>query len=464
MKFVTIRRRWALAMALAVFSIGAAACAGAATSPPVSTSAQALQPTQAAEAAARQSPSPTAGNTPSGVSSGALSQPSQTPLDAASSGTNSAQTQKVSDLGPAPGIEPDPDYERKLSAAGLSTRGWTTDFNLHTVRFDSIISGGPPRGGIPPLDSPTFTTLDLANQWLDDKEPVISFEINGDTRAYPLQILTWHEIVNDVVGGVPVAVTFCPLCNTAIVFDRRLDGVVFDFGTSGRLRNSDLIMWDRQTESWWQQLTGEAIIGQMAGRKLTFLPAPIVSWADFKGAHPLGQVLSKDTGFGRAYGRNPYAGYDDAGNPPFLFSGDLDGRLLPKERVAALTVGDVDIAFPFTTLEVEHVVNYSTNNQDFVVFFKMGTTSALDASSISSSRDVGATGVFESNMDGRKLTFRATDSGFTDNETGSAWNILGQAVGGELAGSNLTPLVHGNHFWFAWAAFKPDTQIYRGKG
>ena len=219
----------------------------------------------------------------------------------------------------------------------------------------------------------------------------------------------------------------------------------------------------RQTESWWQQLTGEAIIGQLAGRKLTFLPAPIISWADFKIAHPQSEVLSRDTGFGRSYGRNPYAGYDKADTPPFLFFGDLDGRLLPKERVAALTIGDVDVAFPFTTLEVERVVNYSANNQDFVVFFKMGTTSALDASAISSSRDVGSTGVFDSNLDGRKLTFTPAESGFTDNETGSTWNILGQAVEGELAGSSLTPLVHTNHFWFAWAAFKPETKVYQGQ-
>ena len=465
MKFVNIKRRWALAMALAVISIGAAACGGGFATPPVSIPAPALQPTQAPEAAASQdrSPSPTAGNTPSGVSPGDRTETPKTQQDPTSAGAGSAQAQIVPGLGPVPGVEPDPDYEEKLSAAGLFTRGWTTDFSLHMVRFDSIISGGPPRDGIPPLDSPTFTTLQLASKWLDDKEPVISFEMNGDVRAYPLQILTWHEIVNDVVGDVPVAVTFCPLCNTAIVFDRRLEGVVLDFGTSGRLRNSDLIMWDRQTESWWQQLTGEAIIGQLSGHKLIFLPAPIISWADFKTANPQGQVLSKDTGFGRNYGRNPYAGYDQADNPPFLFRGDLDGRLLPKDRVLALTIGDTDVAFPFTILEAEGVVNYSVNNQDIAVFFKKGTTSALDASSISSSRDVGATGVFESNLDGRKLTFHADGDKFVDDETSSVWNILGQAIDGPLAGEKLTPVVHSNSFWFAVAAFKPDTQIYQGQ-
>ena len=365
-----------------------------------------------------------------------------------------------------PGIEPDPDYKEALENSGLSTLGWDTDFSLHSVAFDEIISGGPPRDGIPPLDSPSFVSPDDADAWLANQEPVISFELNGEAKAYPLQILTWHEIVNDEVGGVPVIVTFCPLCNSAIVFDRRFDGAVLDFGTSGRLRNSDLIMWDRQTESWWQQLTGEAIIGKLTGHTLEFLPAPIVSWADFKAAHPTGQVLSKETGFGRSYGRNPYAGYDEVGKPPFLFLGDLDGRLLPKERVVALTLDGMDVAIPFSALEKEGAVNYSMGDADIAVFFKKGTTSALDLSSIRDSRDVGAAAVFDANLDGRKLTFAATDAtemdGFRDNETGSSWNILGQGTAGPLAGASLTPVVHANHFWFAWAAFKPDTLIYQG--
>ncbi len=174
-------------------------------------------------------------------------------------------------------VQPDPDFEDELRSASISTRGWKTDFSRHTVPFDEIFSGGPPRDGIPPIDEPNITTFDDADEWLGGKEPVIAFELNGDARAYPLQILTWHEIVNDVVGGVPVAVTFCPLCNSSIVFERTLNGVVHDFGTSGKLRRSDLVMWDRQTETWWQQLTGEGIVGELAGQKLGFLPASVIS-------------------------------------------------------------------------------------------------------------------------------------------------------------------------------------------
>ena len=375
-----------------------------------------------------------------------------------------ATTAPIDASEPGVTVAPDPNYEEDLQQAGISTRGWTTDFSLHSVPYSEIISGGPPRDGIPPIDDPKFTTFEDAAKWLGGQEPVIALELNGDARAYPLQILTWHEIVNDVVGGVPVAATFCPLCNSAIVFDRRLGGVVYDFGTSGKLRKSDLIMWDRQTESWWQQFTGEAIVGELTGKGLTFVPASIVSFNDFKEANPEGQVLSRDTGFTRDYGRNPYAGYDRADIPPFLFDGELDGRLLPKERVVAVTIGDGDAAFPFSLLENERVVNYTVNKQELVVFFKPGTLSALDRSSISDSRDVGATGVFDTHLDGRKLTFRADGDDFVDNETGSVWNILGQATQGPLAGSKLTPIVHANHFWFAWGAFKPDTKIYQGQG
>ncbi len=361
-------------------------------------------------------------------------------------------------------VEQDPDFQDGLRAARFSVFGWKTDFSYHTVPYTDFLSGGPPRDGIPPLDNPSFVAIDQADTWLSDMEPVISFELNGVHRAYRLQVLMWHEVVNDEVGGVPVTVTFCPLCNSAIVFERTVNGMVLDFGTSGNLRNSDLVMWDRQTESWWQQLTGEALVGVMAGTKLAFLPAPIVSWQDFRTHQPDGMVLSKDTGFGRRYGENPYVGYDRVDNPPFLFDGDLDGRLQPKERVAAISVDGVDAAFPFSILAQERAVNYPVNGVAVAVFFKSGTSSALDGASIGLSRDIGSAVVFNGELEGRKLTFSANGSGFTDAETGSSWNILGEATDGQLAGKQLTKIVHSDHFWFAWAAFKPDTLIYQGQG
>ncbi len=361
---------------------------------------------------------------------------------------------------PPPGLERDPDYMEALRAAGISTRRWLTDFTLHTVPYDEIRSGGPGRDGIPPIDNPKFLTLDEAGDFLRDEEPVIVFEHAGDARAYPLQILTWHEIVNDVVGGLEVAITFCPLCNSAIAFDRNFEGDVLDFGTTGNLRRSDLIMWDRQTESWWQQFTGDGIVGVHSGKRLDILPSAINSWADFKVAYPNGMVLSRDTGFARDYGINPYLGYDRADNPPFLYSGPTDGRLPPKERVVAISLGGEDAAYPFTVLAIERAVNDVVGGEPIAVFFKPGTRSALDDRIIAQSRAVGATGAFSAVLDGERLTFSFDGENIVDDATGSAWNIQGHAVSGPLEGKTLTKIVHADHFWFAWGVFKPNTKIY----
>jgi hypothetical protein len=342
------------------------------------------------------------------------------------------------------------------------TRAWNTNWERHTIDYESILSGGPPRDGIPSIDDPQFVDQAAAASWLVDNEPVIALEIDGDARAYPLQVITWHEIVNDTVGGVPVVVTFCPLCNSALVFDRRFGDEVFEFGVSGLLRNSDLIMYDRTTESLWQQFTGEGIVGDLAGEQLTFLPSSLVSFADFKAAFPEGVVLSRETGFNRAYGRNPYAGYDSIGSNPFLFRGPTDGRLQAVERVVTVSLAGqgIDIAYPLTLLSEQGVINDSQGSQDLVIFHTGGTSSALGAGVIAEGEDVGATGVFDPNLDGQKLTFSKEGRHIVDAESGSTWNVLGQAIDGRLEGQSLQPIVHGDHFWFSWAAFKPDTIIF----
>lgn len=341
-------------------------------------------------------------------------------------------------------------------------REFTTDFSRHTVPYGEILSGGPPKNGIPAIDSPKFVTVAAADAWLKDVEPVILVQAGGDARAYPLQILTWHEIVNDMVGGVPLVVTFCPLCNTAIAFERTLDGRVLDFGTTGRLRFSNLIMYDRQTESWWQQAEGNAIAGELAGRRLAFYPATIVAWAEFKAAHPAGQVLSRETGHNRDYGRNPYAGYDDINQSPFLFRGpDTPGALPPMARVLTVDLNGEAVAYPYSVLEQVRVVNDTVGGQPVAVFWAAGVASALDSSTIALGRDVGSAAAFSPVLDGRRLTFRAEGERIVDAETGSEWDILGRAVAGELAGRHLAAVVSINHFWFSWAAFKPETRIYR---
>jgi hypothetical protein len=331
------------------------------------------------------------------------------------------------------------------------------------VPYDEIFSGGPPRDGIPPLDNPRFESVASADEWIEDLEPVIFLVYQGEARAYPLQILTWHEIVNDEIGGDPVVVTFCPLCNTALVFRRPvIDGETLTFGTSGNLRISDLVMWDRQTESWWQQFSGEAIVGDLTGTRLEPLPAAIVSWSDFKSGHPDGEVLSINTGFIRSYGRNPYAGYDNVNSFPFAFTGEYeDGDLPPMARVVGvLSENGEEEAYLRNLIQDNQVLNESLGNTPIVIFWKAGTASALDSSSIPLGRDIGTVAIYSRELEGQTLTFTANGDGtFTDQETGSTWDIFGSALEGLSVGKQLNPIPHHDTFWFAWAAFVPEAEL-----
>ncbi len=355
-----------------------------------------------------------------------------------------------------------PSSQGSLADLRVSTAGWRTDFTRSNVDFAEIIGGGPGKDGIPAVDEPRFESLEAASTWLSDQAPVIALELHGEARAYPLAILIWHEIVNDTIAGVPVVVTFCPLCNTALVFERTVDGVTYDFGTTGNLRFSDLVMYDRQTETWWQQATGRAIVGELTDTQLVFLPSQIVSLADFAAAYPAGTVLSRDTGNPRDYGRNPYPGYDRADQGPFLFEGVVDGRVAPKERVVTVASAEEAVAYPYSELRQVGLVNDRVAGQAIVVIWEPGTASALDAPLIDEGQDAGATGVFSPEADGRSLTLSrvAPDAPIRDAETGSTWDVTGRATDGPLEGVRLEPIPHGDHFWFAWAAFEPSTRIW----
>ncbi|RMF76508.1 MAG: DUF3179 domain-containing protein [Chloroflexi bacterium] len=341
------------------------------------------------------------------------------------------------------------------------TSFWTlTDFCQKSVPLSEFRSGGPPPDGIPPIDEPLFETIDEARAWLQPQSPVLSVEINGDARAYPLSIMIWHEIANDIIGDVPVAVTYCPLCNSGIVFERTVNGNVLRFGVSGNLRNSDLVMWDDLTQSWWQQLTGEAVVGSMTGTVLEFVPSQMVSFGAFAEQYPDGQILSLNTGFSRSYGSSPYAGYESSPRP-FLFEGSIDDRLPATERVLAGKIGGEAIAYPFSTLEVEGVINDTVGGRNIVALWQPGATAALDGRNIDQSRDVGMAAIYNRELDGQVLTFSIADDGtITDDQTGSVWNVFGTAIRGALEGSQLRQMNGAPHFWFAWAAFEPETAVF----
>ncbi len=351
----------------------------------------------------------------------------------------------------------------KGSSPRFNTGNWKTNFCLHSIDYDEILSGGPPRDVIPPIDNPKFESVAAADSWLEDREPVIEFSLGEDVRAYPLQIMTWHEIVNDKVNNMPVLITFCPLCNTALVFERpQVDSETLTFGTSGNLRNSDLVMWDRQTESWWQQFSGEAIVGELTGNKLSFIQSTVVAWGDFKEKYPDAQVLSLDTGYNRDYGRNPYPGYDDVNSSPFLFDGIRDDRLRPMDRIIGILLeSGQGKAFTLLDLKEKQVLHDKVGELPIAIFWKSGTASALDSNKIVDGADIGSVGVYQAILDGNMLNFTANSDGtFSDDSSGSTWDIFGQAIDGPLSGQSLQPVNHHETFWFAWAAFvSPDTLV-----
>jgi len=279
------------------------------------------------------------------------------------------------------------------TTAGAQVNFWklewpNTDFERTSVDFAEILSGGPPKDGIPAVDNPEFIIASTEDR-LGDREPVITLELDGQTpRAYPIRYLTWHEIVNDVIGGQNVTVTFCPLCNSALVFDGKVNGEVRTFGVSGKLRNSDMVMYDRQTESWWQQAIGEGIVGEHVGDLLTPLPSWMESWAEFKTRNPEALVMDEPKA-SRPYGRNPYVGYDGS-TRPFLYNGEMPPHGVPA-LMRVIRVGDR--AWTMGRLAEEQEITEA----GVTISWSAGQASALDSARIESGKDVGTIRVRDAN-------------------------------------------------------------------
>lgn len=329
-----------------------------------------------------------------------------------------------------------------------------------------IISGGPPPDGIPPIEVPEFERASEVG-YLQPQEAVVTLTVNGDARAYPVQVMIWHEIVNDTVGGEPVTVTFCPLCNTAIGYYRQLGDRTLDFGTSGKLYNSALVMYDRQTESLWAHYTGQAIAGALTGSQLELIPMATVAWETFLDEHPNGLVMTRPGGFGRSYGTNPYVNYDTPSGSPTFFGGTPDDRLPPQTRVLVIRHSGASVAVQLDTLSSAGVLPLNLGGTPVVALHLPGTATPIQNQQVAFGRDVGATGVFDTNFDGQTLTFNriadaASSAGpgaFTDDQTGSTWSILGRALDGPLAGAQLQPIEHIDTFWFAAAAYDPAIEL-----
>ena len=334
-----------------------------------------------------------------------------------------------------PASEIPPNYSSELKIM-------ETDGIKHLVPLEKIKGGGPPKDGIPSIDDPMFAMLS-ESQFMSDSDTVIGLEINGDARAYPLFILVWHEIVNDTVGGIPVSVTYCPLCYTNQVFERTIDGKEVEFGTSGKLYNSNLLMYDRLTESYWSQALGLAVKGELAGKQLNLVPFDVITWGDWKKLYPNTLVLTTDTGHLRSYATDPYGNYYT--EPQIMFPVEYsDDRMHPKEIVIGIDIDGVYKAYRQNDIETESVINDSVNGEPllFVSLFSENSR------------------VFQRTVNDKVLDFQYTGNKIIDLQTNSEWDYNGIAVSGDYVGTQLDRVPTSPGFWFEWFAFHPDTLVY----
>lgn len=312
----------------------------------------------------------------------------------------------------------------------------------HLIPLDKIKEGGPPKDGIPSIDDPVFVNVQESN-FMSDSDTVIGLEINGETKAYPIFILVWHEIVNDRVGGIPIAVTYCPLCYTNQVFERIIDGQEVEFGTSGKLYNSNLLMYDRLTESYWSQALGIAVKGELSGYQLNLIPFDVITWKDWKSLHPETLVLTTDTGYIRSYATDPYGNYYT--EPRIMFPVEHnDERMHPKEIILGFNQDGIYKAYKQKDIESEKLINDS-----------IGKTPVLLVSLFSQNARA-----FERTIDDQVLDFAYINNRIIDLQTNSEWNYHGISISGEFKGKQLVRMPIEPGFWFEWVAFHPETLVF----
>lgn len=333
---------------------------------------------------------------------------------------------------------------------------WRTDVSRKSIELQELHLSAA-KDQIRALDEPRFTSVDQSARKLDPREPVIVFRTGDIARAYPVRVLLFHEIVNDVVADTPIAVTFCPLCNTGLVFDRRVDGRLHEFAVAGFLRKSDMVMYDRETESLWQQATGEALVGEHTGKRLKLLAGATVPFKTFREAHPEGTVLSLDTGAFFPYGISHYSRYEFTDQRKHVLETD---RIGPRERVLAIQIEDQTIAYPLRYLSRWGTAEGKLVGRRYVVLYESSMLSAMDAEYLRDSRSIGSAAAFSPFVNGKRLRFRHDKSGrILDKQTGSRWTVLGRCIEGPLVGTQLEPIRSTVAFAFAWFDFYPKTRL-----
>lgn len=299
---------------------------------------------------------------------------------------------------------------KKQEPQALETENQSIKFTAQGVKYiidpDKIIPGGPPKDGIPSIDHPKFVSVEEADKWIKDNELVLAIAYKGVKRVYPLQIMVWHEIVNDKIAGDPILITYCPLCGSGIAYERKINAEEVEFGTSGKLYNSNLVMYERKTDTYWTQIDGLAVVGELTGTRLTPISIDTFVWRDWKKENTDSQVLSQDTGFKRSYGKDPYGSYYE---DSYLFFPveKRDDRIHPKTVVFGIQVNGVFKAYKEEDLKKLKII--------------------------------------EDTVNGVKIKVERDDAG--------AVKITNVGTGEEI--------IKERDFWFAWYAFHPDTQLWR---
>lgn len=288
---------------------------------------------------------------------------------------------------------------------------FVTDGVKHSIPLEELLSGGPPKDGIPSIDNPKFVSVHQANEWLQDEEPGIAFSKGNTHRFYPYQILVWHEIVNDRIKGERILVTYCPLCLTGFVLDPLVAGERVEFGTSGMLWKSNLVMYDRKTDSLWPQVLREAVVGELTGTKLKILPSDQIRYGDWKKQYPAGEVLSRDTGTTRFYGSSPYGDYFSVTNLSLSLVNPKDTRLPNDAFVFGIVVNQKAKAYSTKAIKEKGVVEDTFEDTEIILRYD---------------GDIDAVRMFEKLPDGKE--------------------------------ERINPV---SGFWFSWVAAYPDTELYK---
>ncbi|MFQ5831099.1 MAG: DUF3179 domain-containing protein [Candidatus Thorarchaeota archaeon] len=342
----------------------------------------------------------------------------------------------------------DPPNEEPVVTVPIKTEGVFLVYDVNITRLNEFmsnrISGGPPRDGIPPIENPIYITGEEGDEFLSGSDIVFGLHFKNVTIAYPQRVLVWHEIVNDKIDGLPVSITYCPLTGSTIAFQGVIEGNGTTFGTSGKLINSNLVMYDRRTESYWPQILSQAVSLPSKGIGLQKIQMFFTNWSNWKSLHPDTLVLSRDTGYFRNYSSDPYGIYNDPNSyyhsgPPMFPVMHVDDRLDHKEVVVSLDINGTQIAIQKSTMRNRTVYNFEIGDQKYVVLYD----AQLDVARS-----------YISEVDGQQLTFHVQDGRILDNETLTEWNVNGTSSLG-----TMKPVPNMDVMWFAWVAYFPNTVL-----